>query len=334
MKEKRPIDIKRERGGGADIGTKEDGAIIEMFKLGNRLIIIKEKSVYEFNFADDIDPERKHPNLPSNTQKLILDIGTDSIMFSRIFLTAKNLFKAEYLSPDVNAENALNLTLEAIQEFKVLEDEINEYLTLEKGAIEEYEERKGKPLSHAVPSVPNLTTRCKTIFQKVDHISQIQMDLIRMFFPDFSKKRYYSHLPEFIEEKFGKEDMFTQFTRDILYMIELTRNIRNCLDHRRTEITIQDFELQVSSDIFSPTIEMNYNGRELERISLSAFLENVMTNLIQTFENFMPYLCSKKTRNDSIMPVEVSLIPEDRRRNKNIKYAYWSPLGDGGYFHQ
>lgn len=334
MKEKRPIDIKRQRGGGAEIGTKEDGAITDMFKLGNKLIIIKEKSVYEFNLADDIDPERKHPDLPSNTHKLILDIGAESIMFCRIFLTAKNLFKSEFLSPDVNAEDALNLTLEAIQEFKVLEDEINEYLTLEKSAIEEYEERKNKHLSHAVPSIPNLTTRCKTIFQKVDHILQIQMDLIRMFFPDFSKKRYYSHFPKFIEEKFGAEDTFTQFARDILYMIELTRNIRNCLDHRRAEITIQDFELQISSDIFTPTIEMKYNVSELERISLATFLENVMQNLIQIFENIMPYLCSKKTRNDSIMPVEVLLIPEDRRSNINIKYAYWSPLGDGGYFHQ
>lgn len=334
MKEKRPIDIKRERAGGANIGTKEDGVITDMFKLGNKLIIIKEKSVYEFNFADDIDPERKHPDLPTNTQKQILDIGAESTMFCRIFLTAKNLFKSEFLSSDVNAENALKLTLEAVQEFKVLEDEINEYLALEKSAIEEYEERKNKHLSHAVPSVPNLRTMCKTIFQKVDHISQIQMDLIRMFFPDFSEKKYYSRFPEFIEEKYGVEDTFTQFTRDILKMIELTRNIRNCLDHRRDEITIQDFELQLSSDIFTPTIEMNYNGSELERISLATFLENVMCNLIQTFENIMPYLCSKKTRDDRIMPVEVSLIPEERRRNINTKFAYWSPLGDGGYFHQ
>src|SRR5680860_786413 len=112
MKEKRPIDIKRERGGGADIGTKEDGAIVEMFKLGNKLIVIKERSVYEFNFADDIDPERKYPDLPSNTQKLILDIGIESAMFTRIFLTAKNLFKSEFLSHDINTDEALNLTLE------------------------------------------------------------------------------------------------------------------------------------------------------------------------------------------------------------------------------
>jgi len=40
MNEKRPIDKKRESAGMADIGTNEDGAIVEMTKIGDRLLVL------------------------------------------------------------------------------------------------------------------------------------------------------------------------------------------------------------------------------------------------------------------------------------------------------
>ncbi|MBN8105865.1 hypothetical protein, partial [Vibrio vulnificus] len=64
MKEDNSIDSKRNSAGHAEIGTKEDGAILEMVKVGKRLIIIKDNSIYEFFMADSIDPGRKNINLP------------------------------------------------------------------------------------------------------------------------------------------------------------------------------------------------------------------------------------------------------------------------------
>ncbi|SFD17030.1 hypothetical protein SAMN05518672_101856 [Chitinophaga sp. CF118] len=37
---KRPIDIKRESGGRADIGSPEDGAIVEMFPVNGKMFIV------------------------------------------------------------------------------------------------------------------------------------------------------------------------------------------------------------------------------------------------------------------------------------------------------
>ena len=62
MDNKRPIDVKRERGGSADIGSAEDGAIVEMYSIRTRLLIIKERAVYELRLADDIDPNRENPD--------------------------------------------------------------------------------------------------------------------------------------------------------------------------------------------------------------------------------------------------------------------------------
>jgi hypothetical protein len=69
MSEKRPIDRKRESGGHADIGSEEDGAIIEMQNIGGRLLVIKERSIYEMVMADHasfIKPQKYTPMYPEN----------------------------------------------------------------------------------------------------------------------------------------------------------------------------------------------------------------------------------------------------------------------------
>lgn len=93
MSEKRPIDRIRDSGGHADIGTLEDGAIIEMKNIGGRLLIIKERAIYEMVMADTIDPERTNINLPTTIHKLIIDKGTESETVSRTLLTAMTLFR-------------------------------------------------------------------------------------------------------------------------------------------------------------------------------------------------------------------------------------------------
>lgn len=334
MDGKKPIDSIRNRGGHADIGTLEDGAIMETMNVGGRLIIIKERSVYEFSLADSIDPKRQHPNLPPSTQKLIVNLGTESEIFSRTFLTAKRLFKSEFLPTTIDTTQALFLTLEVVQELAALDSEISDYLNLEKKACDDYEERKNKKLDHAVPSIPDLRTRNKTIFHKVDQAMQAQIALIKVFYPDFNKNSYYGKFHEHIEKKYSVKDDFVKFIKDILPFMELMRAIRNCTEHRRTETKISDFELQTDSNILSPTIEVDYDGNKLEKTSYATFLTVTKENLVTIFENMIAYLCSKNLKVDRIMPGQVLLIPEDRRTNKHIKYAYWSPLGEGGYFHQ
>ena len=334
MDKKRPIDLMRDRGGQAGIGTIEDGAIIEMLNLGERLLIIKERSVYELIMADDIDPNRENPNLPPTSQRLIVSLGTESEIFSRTFLTAKRLFKPVYLPDSIDTTELLFLTLELVHELAALDKEITDYMDKEKKACEDYEERKSKKLDHAVPSIPDIKTRCKTIFQKGDQVLQAQLAIMRAFYPDFSKQSYYKSFLEFIQDTEGEEDPFTKFLQDIVQFVMLVRNIRNCLDHRRNETIIQDFEIQANGDIIAPTIEVDYLDSKLQWTSLSEFLPSVTENLVTIFENMTAYLCNKHTRPDGAMPSQVRLIPEEKRINKHIKYAYWSPIGEGGFYHQ
>lgn len=72
-----------------------------------------------------------------------------------------------------------------LSELSILEKEINEYLTDENNVANEYEERKQLKVSYKLPAVINLESKCKTIFQKANHIEQTLIDIVTEFYPKF-----------------------------------------------------------------------------------------------------------------------------------------------------
>ena len=335
MKEKRPIDRKRESAGMADIGTKEDGAIQQMIKIGDRLIILKEKSIYEFIMADDVDPERTNIKLPNNIHKLIIDQGSESEMVSRVFLTANILFNKGKFETEIDTEKALTLTLDLIQELSILETEIQSYLEKEKEVSEDYESKRNQPVSYSIPSIGNAKNRCTTIFQKADHIEQTLMKIITIFYPNdgLTQQSHFPKLYDIIKDKYGEKDSFTEFLNQILDFMKIIRNLRNALDHQLKGVEVYDFELAPNSDVLAPSIELDFKGSKLERQSLSEFLKLLIPNFIYICEFTIVHLAGRNFV-PTIMQQAVKEIPEDKRRNKFVKYSFWSNMGEGGYYDQ
>ncbi len=334
MKEIKPIDRKRNSGGSTEIGTKEDGVAVGLTKFKDRLIIIKEKSIYELMLADDIDPQRTNINLPSNIQKLIINKGAESELVSRTFLTAETLFKPDYFNSSIDTEKALQLALEILQELTMLEEEINEYLGQEKIVIEEYKKRRQEQVSFAIPSIINLETRCKTLFQKADHIRQILIEIITVFYPkdDLTKQSHFPKLYDVLKNKYGEKDTFTEFiNKKALGFMEVIRFLRNGLDHRLDTIKIKNFELQPDSKIISPSIELNHKESKLDRISLSSFLPIVIQNMVFIIESTFAYLADRNVKSNFMMVME---IPEDKRKFRFVKYSFAMQIGDELVFHQ
>jgi hypothetical protein len=325
----------RESAGSAEIGTKEEGAITEMFELNDRLIIVKEKAIYEFVLADSVDPTRLNPDLPKSIQRLIINQGSESEMVARTFLTAKGLFKPQFLPDYIKTESATLLTLEMLQELSVLNSEIDDFLKTEKEVIAEYRARIKRQQSFVIPSVTDVQTRCKTIFQKADHLYQILIEIITTFYPNNNliKQSHITTFYDLVKEQYGEDDSFTKFIKDSIDFFELIRAIRNCLDHRLPNIKIMNFELHITSSVITPTIEIDYRGVKLERQSLSQLLPYIYKNFIKVFETTIAYLCDKNAK-QNLMQYRVAIIPPDRRLNKLINYSFWSPIGEGGYFYQ
>jgi hypothetical protein len=335
MNEKQPIDRIRESSGHAEISSEEDGAIIQMKNIGGRLLIIKEKAIYEMLMADEIDPERTNINLPTSIHKLIIDKGTESETVSRTLLTAMALFKPEYFSNNLDCEILIGLTIDLLSEISILEKEIYDYQFAEKSVTDEYEERKTQKVSYKLPSVINLESKCKTIFQKADHVEQILMDIIIKFYPNLGLTKQ-SHFPNFhekLQEKYGESDPFVEFIKGAVYFMQVIRELRNGFDHRLEHTKVYDFELQTDGNIIAPTIELKHKKIKLNRTSLNDFLNITNKNMLDIIELIFAYLAGKNVKIGG-MPYQVKKIPDDKRRHKFVRYSFWMPIGNEGFYCQ
>jgi hypothetical protein len=332
---KRSIDRKRESGGSIDIGTLKDGAIIEMKEIDGRLLVIKEDSIYEMIFADNIDPERTNFDLPPTIQKLIIDKGADSEIVGRTFLTAKTIFKTELISENIDCNSVLSLCIDLISELSLLEKEIMEYSREELQESLDYQKRKDEKGSFKLPSIVNLESKCKTIFQKADHIEQILIEIIIHFYPKSGLNKQ-SHFPKFHQlllKIYGENDDFSLFVGRYLNFLRVSRELRNGLDHRLSFFKIIDFELKSDGDILYPTIELDHKGVELRRTNLIDFLNSTLQNFIEFIEMNFVFLASKSVKK-SVLQYRIRPIPIEKRRYKYVKFSFWTPLGLEGFYSQ
>ncbi len=333
--DKRAIDKIRDSGGGAEIGTIEDGAIIELFEINGRLIVIKERSIYEMINADDVDPERTNINLPNNIHRLIIKKGTESEVVSRTLLTAKTILKSEYIKENINCEVVLSLIIDILSEISILETDIDNLQIEEKNSSLEYEKRIAERKSFQLPTIVNLESRCKTIFQKTDHIEQILMEIITNFYSDqgLTKQSHFPRFHEVIKSKYGEKDRFTDFIGNTVYFMRIIRELRNGLDHRLATTKVADFELQKNGDIHTPTIEMTFKDVKLNKMSLNEFLAMTLSNLILITEMTLVFLAEKNVKTTG-MPYQIREIPEEKRKNKFVRFCFWMPVGTEGYYCQ
>ena len=326
------IHRKRSSSGAMDVGTPEEGSINQFLKIGERIFAVKNSAIYEIIQADDIDPQRTNINVPIMGQQLFLDHGLDSELVCRILLTADILLKSGFFDATIDREKILLLTVEMLKEFFLLEKEISDYLDIDNKVSSEYEEKRKVQHSPAIPSIPNVETRCKTIFQKINHIEQILMDIIVIFYPneELTKQSHFPKFHEIITNKYGEQDAFSKFLQQIEFFMNLMYELRNSLDHRLRNVKVMDFTLQPDLTVISPTIELDKKGSELKRTSLSNLFPNILENLKQICETTIAFLC-KKNLKPIIAGATVLQIPEEKRLNKNIRFAIWIPIGDDGY---
>jgi hypothetical protein len=334
--DKDEIAKRRARSGHFEIGDETDGGIKEMRNLNGRLLVIKERAIYEVVFADTIDPERNHSNTPHQVQKKIVALGTESQLASKTLLMSLKLMKPEYIKPEVDVDRALQVVQEMLVELNQLNTERDSFLTAEKSEVNDYENRKVNNLDYKLPSIPDILTRCKTFFQKADHVLQTISELDALFFTErkLNIRAKTDTFREMLVNLYGEDDTFVKFIDQVSNFILLLRNIRDCLEHRLDEISIIDFERQVNNDVLTPTISINFRKSKLDRHPLNDMLQQTTTNLLYIVETSIAMLCDKKVRTDKNFRYYLRQIPAKQRVNKHIKYAFWMPIGPDGFYLQ
>ncbi|SHM89889.1 hypothetical protein SAMN05216524_10421 [Mucilaginibacter sp. OK098] len=330
------VNDKRTKSGHFEVGDGDDGAIMEMKDMQGKMLVIKERAIYEVSFADTIDPKREYPDLPANVQKKLIDLGTESQLASKTYLMALKMMKPEYISAYVDVKRALEVSFELLLELHKLNQEKESYRLAEKAAIEEYELRRGQKLDYKLPSIPDIQTRCKTFFQKADHVLQTLMEINSLFFIEkkLHKQAHFDTFLSLLKEEYGEKDDFVKMIEQVLPFLKKLRALRDCLDHRQDGVIITDFDLQLNNNVLTPTISLNFRKETIERMPLEMLMDATTKNLLYTVESTLALLCGKHVCIDKMMPYCLRFIPKQQRRNKYIKYAFWSPIGELGWFYQ
>jgi hypothetical protein len=330
---KRPIDIFRESAGSLSIANPADGtAIKEMFTYSDFLLILTEKCAYKVQMADQIDPKRLNTKLPKMIQQKLFDYGAESEIVGRTLLTAKVMFRKEFLPESVDLQRGMMLSFEALSEIVAMKTTALEFKDLEDRAISQAEEGRRKDGSLVIPAIGHVETKCKTFAQKADHAGAKLYEIAKLFYPD-AAWRGWQDFAEFVGATFGEEDNFTKMMAIAAPFLQLIRNMRDCLEHANicNGVVIEDFSIGSDGTIAWPRIEINFRTTKQPTISISHFMAEATEMLLQTFELTVTHLCGKHVQSFAGIPIYVALTAENRRQNKHVRFAYGTDYQDHGF---
>jgi len=329
MKDKPPLPI-RDRGGSFKINNPDDESPIkEMFTLSDGLLMITEKCTYRMQMADQIDPERKNPQLPPNLQQKLFDHGTKSKLLCRTLLQAKVMFRKEFQSVDIN--KALQLSFDALCDLVSMEETAKAFKTAEQVAIDKTQNHEKQDASITIPAVGNVRGNCKSFFQKANHFTVSLINIVRLFYPEM-KHKHWGDFQGLVKGQYGEIDNFYRLMELAVPFLKLIRNTRDCLEHiNLAGVETRDFELQPDGTIAPPTIEIDFRESSQKCCSISSFMEVVTQEMQICFEMIVVHMCSKNMQPFAGMPMTVGALSDDYQNSWHVRFAYGLYYPDGKF---
>ena len=320
---KRPIDQLREAAGSFDLKTPDDdSAISGMISLCGSLLVIKELGIYEFKFADQIDPERKNINSP-NTIQQILPYGSNHRWVGAVVLTGNDLLKSEILEKNIDTEKAMTSVIEVAQNIANAIELTENISSSQESELKKYDLKIKPNRSFLLPSMKGIKSKCKEFLQKSDHALDNLFRVVKVFYPDIGKGGWKS-LKEKIDQENPTIDNFKEVLNQMLPFLLFVRNARNCVEHPRNKqkIVVSDFSVDNENNLLPPLIEVVHPKTPQPPVPIVGFMSQIIDSLVDIVELMLVFLCNRHIRPIQGFPIQVHEFPEDRRRTKNVKYGY------------
>jgi hypothetical protein len=311
----------RDAGGSFTLNNPDDRTPVNgMFTLGDGLLIVTEKCTYRMQLADQIEPDRKNPDLPHNIQQKIFDHGTKSELLCNTLLLAKVMFRKEF-QPQLNIDRAMQLAFDALSELVAMHEAVQAFKSAEQAALEKAQHSPQQVRSLSIPSVGNIRTYCKTFMQKADHFAGALLSIVRLFYPEVRSPNW-DDIHELARARYGEDDNFCKVMAQATPFLKLVRNARDCLEHLNEAVATTDFELQQDGTLAPPSIEIDFRETSHDRCPISRFMDETQKNLLTTFEMIIVHMCSKHVQPFAGMPIVVGLLSENYRVAWHVRFAY------------
>ncbi|MGQ0584909.1 MAG: hypothetical protein ACT4O6_23475 [Reyranella sp.] len=330
MNDKRPIDRLRDSAHSIEIGAEDAaGNISEFYTIGDeRLFSVHARAIYELILPDQTDPKRTNPSIPP-VQRRVLAYGLDDEYVSRILFTAKTLFRKDVL-PAFDDVRAASLSFEFLKEVIAMREAHDALQELEVQADARIKAGARRKDSLSLPSVPDIEARCKAFTQRAkDAFTQLN-ELAKVFHGDtVARKTWPEVLVALLASSEASQDAKVQeHLKQIGRFLEQVAEIRNAVVHPKPDyrFNVTDYRLGEDGLISPPAVELIHSKFPIGPQRASSFMAGVAEGMAVTFEDLAASMCSAKLEGAPGIPTLVVTLPEDRRRNRFVRYSYAAEL--------
>jgi hypothetical protein len=322
VSKKRPIDIQRDAAISLRIGGDDNSAIKELLSTSKNLYVIKENGIFKIQLADDIDPARTNPNIPTHNQQVLTARYNNEIV-ARILLTAKYLFDEKNATVDPFVaelfESCLILTKQILELSEMtgkLSEEINE-------KEQNFLQNPPKPNAFILPSIHGIDTKIYNILSKADKSKDTLLEIHRLhFLPETRGKVVLDELDNAISLLSNIDPNFISEWKKSYELFMRLRHLRNASEHpdENKVIIANDFTMKADGKISLPTVEIRHPKIPNETLSVLAFLEFLRKTLLDYAENTVVFIKRAALLNRNPFNERVVEFPEEERRHKFVRY--------------
>jgi hypothetical protein len=318
---KRPIDRVREAAAQMEIGDRDDPSH-GFLKMGDRLHVLKKRSIYQISLADEIDPERTNIHVP-NTQQKVLHYGAATPFVGRTLLTARELFNSSHLTKEIDTDKCLTLIFDATKELALMADSIAALESELEAAKKTLQDNRRKDRSVALPAINNLRPRVKDFIESADDAISSLFLTVKHFFKDFRKGNW-EEFAELIERKYGADDNFAKFLSDNMLVFSFVRRARNASVHpaNHQKVTVLDFTFNPDNSIQAPTIEVVVPEVPQPTMDLLSFMMQLFESIVSVIEVVLAHLCEKHVQNFGKFEVHVVERSGQRKDLEHVRFGY------------
>ena len=293
MSAKRPIDIQRDNAVTLRIGGDDDKSPVkECLSTQDCLYVIKQAGVFKIQLADDIDPARTNPNIPSLSQRVLI-AGYDDPIVARVLLTAKYLFdeRNATVNPFVSKlfENCLVLTRQLL-EFDAMTRELEDEIRRKEAALTE---KPSAPRTFSLPSIPRMEMELNNILCLSDKAKDTILAICRIqFLPHSVGRIKLEDLGKAVEIALQTESDLITSWKEYVKNFSLIRNMRNACEHPKEnhQVVLTDFSMRADGRINSPLIEIQHPDTPIRILPVIEFLTSIRNTLVEHAETTLVFI--------------------------------------------
>jgi len=328
MTPKRPIDLKRDSAISGTVGTNDEGAIEDFINVGHSLLMIKEKAIYKYQLADQVDPGRTNIAVPHTQQKLY-SVGSSSEVVGRILITAKYLFERGMLDSRFDKSESLSASLNFFDEVIAAVALFENLTTEHNAAIAAFEEQKTAGMTVLLPSIPDVLGKVKSFIQRLEHGVQRLLALCQIFYPMPPGKAWFDSFVKAAETAHKLEQKELEHLNAIAKFAQFIRNCRHCIEHPKHDqrIVVLDFKMTATAQIDSPMIEVVHRDTPEPNVPVLIFMHQMLRSILRIGEDVMAFLASRHVTAGWEDKVGVVDFPEGQRRSTHVRYYFAVNMG-------